>query len=452
MRLGCGVVIGALLLGVLILGGAWFVSNRRASEKLAIQVAKVRARGEPLTTVELNDFYRPAENRPDMTHEILTALALCQDDGLNPLAASLPFVGQGQNPPTVPEPWAQLADAKAYLARLKQPIAIFHEVARRDGTARFPVDFSPGVGTLLNQTQSLRLGPRILTLQFHVDLHQGNFPDAVECILTQIALARVLDREPTLVSQLVQLALANSAIANIQALVRQADLSDGDLERLQLGLRKFDFQPSLKCALAGERTFGYMACVDPNRMTGESAAVTAAEARQIAQRTPQRVQDATRILDFSLRISEAADESLSAALRESERVEADLKSLSAGMINKILYGLTLQTTPAYIRALTAFIRSTAKRDCGDAALACERYRRQHGTWPESLAQLVPEFLPTVPIDQFSEQPLKMIVSSDEIKIYSVGLDGIDDLGALSDDQQPHTDIGIAVPARSGAKP
>jgi len=46
----------------------------------------------------------------------------------------------------------------------------------------------------------------------------------------------------------------------------------------------------------------------------------------------------------------------------------------------------------------------------------------------------------------------MIVSSDEIKIYSVGRDGIDDLGALSDNQQPHTDIGVAVPAHGGAKP
>jgi len=388
MRRGCGVVIGALLLGVLILGGAWFVSNRRASEKLAIQVAKVRARGEPLTSVELNDFYQPAENRPDMTHEILTALALCQDDGLNPLAASLPFVGQGPNPPPVPEPWAQLADAEAYLAKLSQPIAVFHEVARRQGTARFPVDFSPGFGALLNQTQSLRLGPRILTLQFHVDLHRGNSRDAVEGILTQIALARVLDREPTLVSQLVCLSLVNTAIGNIQALVRQAEIADGDLERLQIGLRRVEFQPSLKCALAGERAFGYMACLDPQRMTGESGGVTTAEARQIAQRSPQRVQDATRILDFSLRISEAADESLSAALRESGRVDADVKSLTAGMINQMIYRLTFATTPAYSSALTAFIRSAAKRDCGDAALACERYRRQHGTWPGSLSQLV----------------------------------------------------------------
>jgi hypothetical protein len=451
-RWGCVALIGAPVLGLLILAVVWIVANQRANEQLASQIARIRARGEPLTSIELNDFYQPIAGRPDMTREIMTALALCQADEFKSLAAALPIVGQGPEPPALPEPWPQIDDAEAYLARQAQAIAIFREIARRQGTARFPVDFSPGVTTLLPQTQALRLGPRLLTLKFHVDLRRGNTHDAVECILAQIALARLLDREPALVSQLVRLALVNGAIENIQTLIRNAALTDSELEQLQTGLRLADFQPSLKAALAGERAIGYMACLDPNRMSGESAAVTPAEARQIAQGTPRRVHDATKMLQISLRLSEAADESLAAVLRESDLVDAEVKTMATGMMNKLYYGLTLTMIPAYGAGLTAFARTAATRDCADAVLAAERYRRRHGTWPDGLSVLVPEFLTAVPTDPFSDQPLKMIVTSDALTIYSVGRDRIDDRGTLSDRQTPHTDVGLTVPVRTTAKP
>src|SRR5207244_5365886 len=76
--LGCGISLSALLLLIILAALTfWMVASRRANEELAAQVAKIRARGEPLTTPELNDFYQPAANRPDMTQEIMAALALC---------------------------------------------------------------------------------------------------------------------------------------------------------------------------------------------------------------------------------------------------------------------------------------------------------------------------------------------------------------------------------------
>ncbi len=188
--LGCGVVSGVLLLLVVLTAAVtWTMASRRANEQLAIQVAKVRARGEPLTTVELNDFYQPARNRPDMTEEIMAALAECEAADLKILAEKLPIVGQGDEPPPLPQEWPQLADVEAYLGRQTSAIATFNEVARLDGTARFLVDFSPGIATLLPHVQSMRRGARVLSLQFHVNLHRGRTSDAVECILAQLALA-----------------------------------------------------------------------------------------------------------------------------------------------------------------------------------------------------------------------------------------------------------------------
>ena len=62
-----------------------------------------------------------------------------------------------------------------------------------------------------------------------------------------------------------------------------------------------------------------------------------------------------------------------------------------------------------------------------AGVAAKRYQQKHGRLPETLHALVPEFLPTVPGDPFSGQPLNAVHRSNfGLVIYSVGLNQIDD--------------------------
>lgn len=446
IALGCGALVGVVLLVLVIgVGLTWLRMSRLDNAALAEQVAQVRARGEPLTTVELNDHYQPVANRPDMTKEIMAALVICEAPSLKPLAASLPVVGQGAEIPPLPQPWPQQAEVEAFLVHHREAIATFHEVARKDGTARFPVDFSSGFATLLPQTQSLRSGARVLTLQFQVHLHRGETSQGVDCILAEIALAGALDREPLLVSQLVRLAIMGIALRDLQTLVEQAEVSDADLLRLQAALRKMELQSCLKQALAGERTVGYMACVDPQRMGAEGGGVTPQEAQKIALRPPQRVKDAAKMLELNLRIAKGADESLFAALRASQESEAELKAMMQNPLTRLNYMLTLQLMPAYSSSTSAFARAGSKRDCAEAAIAAEVFRRQQGKWPSSLEELVPEFLPTLPLDSFSNQPLKLAVTPEEFKVYSVGRDGKDDGGVLTDREEP--DMGFVFPLR-----
>jgi hypothetical protein len=66
--------------------------------------------------------------------------------------------------------------------------------------------------------------------------------------------------------------------------------------------------------------------------------------------------------------------------------------------------------------------------CGLAAVAAERYRREHGNWPKTLADLVPAYLPAVPLDPFDGEPLRYRRTGGGAVIYSVGEDGRDDGG------------------------
>jgi hypothetical protein len=76
------------------------------------------------------------------------------------------------------------------------------------------------------------------------------------------------------------------------------------------------------------------------------------------------------------------------------------------------------TSRAYFRSITT-------------ALAIERYRIAHGRWPESLQQLVPQFIGNLPLDPFDGQALRYRRLPDGVVVYSIGWDGIDDGGDVN---------------------
>ena len=121
-------------------------------------------------------------------------------------------------------------------------------------------------------------------------------------------------------------------------------------------------------------------------------------------------------------------------------------------MGRFYYMYTLMLLPAYSQAAAAFARNAAERDSADGAIAAELYRRQHGKWPAKLDDLVPEFLPAVPTDPFSNLPLFLKTSAESCKVYSVGPDGVDHGGNLVGYLQPGSDIGFEMPRSSEKMP
>lgn len=81
--------------------------------------------------------------------------------------------------------------------------------------------------------------------------------------------------------------------------------------------------------------------------------------------------------------------------------------------------------------------SVMQRDAARIAVAAELYRRKHGAWPTSLADIYPNPA-DVPLDSFSGKPLSFSIRDDRPFIYSVGNDRDDDGGR-------------SLPARDGYK-
>jgi hypothetical protein len=66
------------------------------------------------------------------------------------------------------------------------------------------------------------------------------------------------------------------------------------------------------------------------------------------------------------------------------------------------------------------------------AIAATRYFESRGRWPGTIGALVPEYLPSVPVDPYRGEPMRSLVDADSFVVYSVGLNNRDDRGLLSD--------------------
>jgi hypothetical protein len=74
------------------------------------------------------------------------------------------------------------------------------------------------------------------------------------------------------------------------------------------------------------------------------------------------------------------------------------------------------------------------------ALALRLYRKENGRYPENLQQLVPKYLPSMPIDPYDGKPLRYRKLQKGFKVWSVGGNRKDDGGVKVRDWQRKGDL------------
>ncbi len=69
-----------------------------------------------------------------------------------------------------------------------------------------------------------------------------------------------------------------------------------------------------------------------------------------------------------------------------------------------------------------------ERDAMRTVIALEQFRRARGNWPTALSELVPAYLPEVPPDRYTGKPLGYVLTVGKPRLYSIGVDRIDNGG------------------------
>jgi len=427
-KLGCFLFgVGVPLLVLLLLVAIYMIWSARSNARARQALAAIRAAGEPVDGSELNAFYALPEGADDVTRLWLIPMRAFDGPQYRQACEPLPIVGWSEDEQPIPppgEPWQDLEAVEAFLAKYADEMAAAHQAAERGGAARYPTDYSQGWDTLLEHVQQARTLARMFALEARVRAHRGDWPGAARSIRDMHRLAGSLEREPCLVSQLVRYAIDGIGRETLQDLMDTGDFPAEQLASLQDVLQSIDYGEGLERAMQGERAMGASLFDDPAALGFDDTP------RLTLLRLIPRGDDLALYLEFMSRHVAAARLKAPDRLREYQVIEDDVRRTlrNRGPIVGLRYMVSAVALPAVSATATAEARNTAANRAAAAVIAAERFRLEHGRLPKDLEELVPEFLPEVPTDPFTDEPMKVRIEDEKMTVYSVGENQVDEQG------------------------
>jgi hypothetical protein len=442
----------ALVLVLALFGlGHWYWGVRGAG-RFQRTIEKLKARGEPVTLADFND--PPV---PDDQNAALDLRAAARSMKVNsPAWKAFEQLEEYRLPFTDEERSATLK----VLAENPAALEKLHD-ARSKKDAAWGIRFTtPLISILLPDLNEQRELANLAAARAMMSHDTGDDAAAVETLRDILAQSRAVDRQPVLVGHLVALgisALATDRIGQISADLKVGD-RDGAATREQVRaliddlLEEKSLLERQKWALRGERMM-FIDTVEAIRTGQLSPAAVIGSANPAIRpgpgmqvlayvMRPKLLADADLLPTYTTDLIDAMDVSPDFAAFDARR-----KASSAG--NEILSNpkshiLPGLLTPAYENALRRHYRILAERRMAATALGTRLYAAGHGgKLPETLDQLVPEYLPQVPRDPFAAGGQRPIGYSPDPKrplIYSVGSNGADEGGSETSTVQ-HRDPG-----------
>ena len=456
------IVLGVLLALFALLFVFLLFERIRGQVSLARYKRELVAQGEKLTFRELIPPVPEGENGAP---QILEATERLQKGSVLPnnpppmmklVASGRAVVGFRENEwvdyDNVTNHWDALAaDLKANEVPLAQIRAALAKPVLNN-----QLDYSQGL-----QMTCPHIGPTLsltkwLEAETQFALHEGRLPEALDSLVAQIHLLRLLGEDRILISELVRRAIAAIARAATWEALQADGWTDGDLARIQQAWQAEDFMAGMARSLEVRRAFGETAFAHFSRSNEDAAYALfladflsrlsrddgayppnswrATYMKQIycwVWRLAWLHQDQRRYLEHMQRLLEATR---AAAVKKSRAdVQSVVAWLSEKSSNKNFYDELRYPDPESVvivsRGVKHAMRAETERSLTMCAVALKRYQLRYGKPPASLDALVPEFLSSVPVDYMDGKPMKYHLNADgSFVLYSVGADGHDDGG------------------------
>jgi hypothetical protein len=351
------------------------------------------------------------------------------------------------------DPQEQAKAALAILEELKIYAPVLDELraASQRPRIRYPVEYKVDdpFSILLPHLAKTKALVQELRIQASAELAAGLTNRAFEDVRLMLWLADSLKDEGFLISQLVRIAEQQIAAQPLWEGLVQHKWSEAQLKEMQERFSRVNFADSMNQSMEAERAGGIAVVqntIKRNNLAQTLANITASEAESaVLRNTSKKALDWTiprgwlysemanysSFMDGMITNGWDADAKVfhPRSLDQNEKsFEAQMRGgFSAIWHHQVLAHLLL---PALTKASMKFSR--AQSTANQAALACalERYYLGHGSYPDSLSKLVPEYLARIPNQAVSDQPMKYLPTGEGYILYSVGWDGVDNGGAF----------------------
>lgn len=300
---------------------------------------------------------------------------------------------------------------------------------------RFPLVWADDLFLTKLHSPDARTAANLLRYEAALASQQGQADRAAALVRGMLTAARSVGDEPFIVSALIRLACDAQALEALERTLAQGEPSAQELQAAQALLEKEAAEPLLLQAMRGERAAMHGMLKSLRRRTTSLA--MAAGARGGFERMLVEFSGPTLARCSHGSILSLMNEGVEAAKLPLEKQPPAILEVQQKVIqarNKFDIVMTV-LMPAMTRVSERFRDVVGNLRCAFVALALERYRRDHGRWPETLEALVPNYLFSVPTDPQDSKPLRYKRQRDGVIVYWLGPDGTDDGGKL-DRQNP----------------
>ncbi|HZT78907.1 MAG TPA: hypothetical protein VFA26_01690, partial [Gemmataceae bacterium] len=314
--------------------------------------------------------------------------------------------------------------------------------------ARNLVDFPRGrhpiawkadyVSSLLPWTQDSR--DTVVFLRYDVMLRcqDGDLAGALQSTRASFNASRALRDEPFFVSQLIRSATRRIALTDLERILAQGEPPADALADFQGALEEDEKDNLFLVAVRGDRGMidGFLELVQNGEVTHaqmRQALVTSSlysagqglglDLEVVALRGSVRHERAEvlRRMNRAVTIARLPPEEWG---REMDAWQAALMKDGSPLQRQLLLPLCKVNESAR--------RGHAETRCAIVLLALERFRQAQRRWPDRLEELTPAYLSRVPLDPYGGKPIRYVRRDDGVTVYSVGFDGVDNGGNVSD--------------------
>jgi hypothetical protein len=457
-KIGLGVLLPVVLVVFVLLGLRW-----QAQWQLAAYRKKLIAAGEKLTVAELAPKRNPEATNTALFLRLVSTIQpgwAYQPAGMLPIKPGVSRVvwrqPQLMETVDVTKPatnlWPGLIGA---MTRNKQTLDKLQALVEVGGM-EFIEDYSQP-----NLNEYTFLGPvKQSVIRFTsraiLALHQGRMPDAFYDLMSCLAASQLIAKDPLMIDQEIRFSSMSFAITACWEALQAGGWTDDQLAKLQHQWDHADILGAAGSSLALERARApiefQMARASrqglDNMLAGNSGIKNNADiwndfllhARTVpgelltayprfwGWRWIWSYRDEQRYLEFMQTMIEAT------------RDAQQRRSLLSFLKDRDAAATIHPPNPKYFEVAESMsggteifvgraLRAQTLANMVTAAIALERFRLAHHTYPEALAGLAPEFVQALPVDCMDGHALRYRLNPDgTYLLYSVGDDGVDNGG------------------------
>jgi hypothetical protein len=330
----------------------------------------------------------------------------------------------------------------------------------------FQLDYKKGLSLALTHLSPMKRATQKLSAATICDLHNGNLDAAATNILTMLALVERNEGEGLLISHLVRVAITAMVVVPTWEFLQTTNATEAQLSALQRGWEHLSFFTDAEKTFEMERAWAVEA-IQKSRVSHKEFAKTlgtgaSSSGAASAWTWPPDWKTLTEKPRYAVaEIMWRSSWSYADELRTLQGEQIILETLRAMQTNQNqcyktnfdamktrfdALGIT-NVGAAFFRVLNIpdmseyfggggligvprkTIRMEVARRVIVVAIALKQFQVRHGHLPETLNELTPGLLATIPIDPYDGKPLRYHPNADgTYLLYCVGEDGVDDGG------------------------